>query len=149
MSDYETDFYAWTQQQAQALRARDWGALDPEHLGEEIEDLWKHDEHHLTMLILAFLELVYRPCAAEEGRYYWQASVIAHYRAMLAMSLEDSPRVRPLLEGCLPEAYAWARDRLLRRQTPSLREPQAHCPWPLEALLDDHWWPPEAPARLP
>ena len=106
MSDYETDFYAWTQQQAQVLRARDWGALDLEHLGEEIEDRWKHDEHHLTMLILAFLELVYRPCAAEEGRYYWQASVIAHYRAMLAMSLEDSPRVRPLLEGCLPEAYA-------------------------------------------
>jgi uncharacterized protein DUF29 len=149
MSDYETDFYAWTQQQAQELRARDWGALDPEHLAEEIEDLWKHDEHHLTMLILAFLELVYRPCAAEEGRYYWQASVIAHYRAMLAMSLEDSPRVRPLLEGCLPDAYAWARQRVLGGRTPPRQEPPETCPWPLDALLDERWWPPEAPARLP
>jgi Domain of unknown function DUF29 len=25
--DYDTDVYAWTQQQAQALRAKDWAAL--------------------------------------------------------------------------------------------------------------------------
>ena len=25
---YERDFYAWTRQQAQALRAKDWAALD-------------------------------------------------------------------------------------------------------------------------
>jgi hypothetical protein len=24
MSDYDTDFYTWTQQQAQALAAKDW-----------------------------------------------------------------------------------------------------------------------------
>ena len=32
MSDYDTDFYAWAQRQAQALRAQDWGALDLKHL---------------------------------------------------------------------------------------------------------------------
>ena len=36
MSDYDTDFYAWAQQQAQALRAQDWGALDLKHLAEEV-----------------------------------------------------------------------------------------------------------------
>jgi hypothetical protein len=36
---YDTDFYAWTQAQAQALQARDWPALDIEHLTEEIADL--------------------------------------------------------------------------------------------------------------
>jgi hypothetical protein len=37
--DYDTDFYAWTQQQAAALRAKDWAAVDIEHLAEEVDDL--------------------------------------------------------------------------------------------------------------
>jgi Domain of unknown function DUF29 len=36
---YETDFTAWTQQQAKAIRAKDVAALDTEHLAEEVEDL--------------------------------------------------------------------------------------------------------------
>jgi hypothetical protein len=38
---YEEDFYAWTQQQAQALRRLRVGDndLDIEHIAEEIEDL--------------------------------------------------------------------------------------------------------------
>jgi Domain of unknown function DUF29 len=63
MPDYDADFYGWTQAQAAAIRARAWDVLDIEHVAEEIEDLWKHDEHQLTMLILGFLELIYRPRA--------------------------------------------------------------------------------------
>src|SRR5262245_6407563 len=36
MSDYDTDFYTWTQTQAAALREKDWAALDVAHLAEEI-----------------------------------------------------------------------------------------------------------------
>ncbi len=32
---YDTDFYAWTQDQATALRAKDIAALDLENLAEE------------------------------------------------------------------------------------------------------------------
>jgi hypothetical protein len=39
MSDYDTDFYAWTQAQAAAIRAKEVAALDIEHLAEEVEDL--------------------------------------------------------------------------------------------------------------
>jgi hypothetical protein len=105
MSDYDTDFYAWTQTQAAALRAKDLARLDLEHLAEEIEGLCKSDRHHLTMLALGFLELIYRPCSHEDGQYYWQSAVIDHYRAMLASSLEENPRMRPILEGQLEDAY--------------------------------------------
>jgi hypothetical protein len=40
---YDTDFYAWTQEQAARLRAKDSAAQDLEHLAEEIEDLGKRD----------------------------------------------------------------------------------------------------------
>jgi hypothetical protein len=32
---YGDDFYAWTQQQAEAVRAGNWDAIDREHLAEE------------------------------------------------------------------------------------------------------------------
>jgi hypothetical protein len=147
--DYDTDFYAWTQAQAAAIRAHAWDDLDVDHVAEEIEDLGKSDGHHLAVLVLGFLELIYRPCAHAEGQYYWQWSVINHYRAMLAKSLEESPRVRPMLEGQLQDEYIWAREQVMRRRNPPRSEPPECCPWTLTALLDDRWWPREAPARLP
>ena len=39
MSDYDTDFYGWTQTQAAALRAKESNTLDLEDLAEEIESL--------------------------------------------------------------------------------------------------------------
>jgi hypothetical protein len=73
----------------------------------------------------------------------------AHHLTMLDYSLEESPRVRPVLERRLPKAYRWARERVMRRRTPPPREPLAECPWPLAGLLDERWWPREAQARLP
>jgi hypothetical protein len=135
--DYESDFYAWTQAQAQAIRAQDWAAVDRAHVAEEIADLWKSADHDLTGLLLGLLELIYRPCPDEVGRYYWQASVIDYHRSMLADWLEDSSRLRPVLEGMLAEDYAWARERVMARRTPSTAEPPAACPWSLAQLLDE------------
>jgi hypothetical protein len=84
--DYDTDFYAWTQVQAAAIQARAWDDVDVDHVAEEIEDLWKNDEHHLTMLVLGFLELIYRPYP-QEGQYYWQSAVIDHHRDMRARTV--------------------------------------------------------------
>jgi len=39
--DYATDFYAWTQAQAAAIRAGAWDDVDRDHLAEEIEDVGK------------------------------------------------------------------------------------------------------------
>jgi hypothetical protein len=76
---------------ADTPRARTWDALDIEHIGEEIEDLWKHADHALTMLLLGFLELIYRPCHHEKWQCHWQSAAIDYQRAMLVKSLEDSP----------------------------------------------------------
>jgi hypothetical protein len=139
--DYETDFYGWCQAQAAAIRAGAWH--------EEVEDLWKAADHDLTALVLGFLELCYRPSPADEGNYYWQSAVIDFHRSMLESALEDSPRLRPMLAELLAGDYAWARTRVMGQRTPPRREPPEACPWTLDELLDERWWPPEAPARLP
>jgi hypothetical protein len=150
---YETDFYAWTQAQAAVIRARAWDQVDVEHVAEEIEDLWKAAAHHLGNLLLGFIELIYRPSADEEGNYYWQSAVVDFERSMLERWGEDSEadhqRLLALLAARLPGAYAAERARLLRRRTPPAGVPPERCPWTLDQLLDEQWWPPEAPARLP
>jgi hypothetical protein len=148
--DYDTEFDAWTRHQAAAIRVGAWDQIDQAHVAEEIEDLRKSDRHALAMLLLGFLELIYRPCTAEEGRYYWQSAVIDVHRSLLERCQRDErARVWRVLEAHLAAEYAWARGQVLDRRTAPLWEPPEACPWTLDQLLDEHWWPPEAPARLP
>jgi hypothetical protein len=148
--DYDTEFDAWTRHQAAAIRVGAWDQVDRAHVAEEIEDLRKSDLHALAMLLLGFLELIYRPSADETGNYYWQSAVIDFHRGMLERCQRDArARVQGLLEPHLAEEYAWARCQLLGRRTAPLWEPPEACPWTLDQLLDERWWPPEAPARLP
>ena len=44
---YDDDFYAWTQQQAAAVRAGNWDEIDRENLAEEIEDLYLQGSHEI------------------------------------------------------------------------------------------------------
>jgi hypothetical protein len=149
--DDESDFYAWTQAQAAAIRAGAWDEVDREHVAEEIEDLWTIQCDYLGSLILGFLELIYRADTRDdEGNYYWQSAVIDFHRSMLDRSDARHPdRVAPLLAAQLPHEYAWARRQVMKRQTPPQATPPEQCPWSLDQLLDERWWPPEAPERLP
>ena len=80
MGTYETDFYAWTRQQAAALRDRKWTTLDVDHLAEEIESVGQRDrdaiESQLVRVLLHLLKLtddpVTRPRWPPVGR--WHAS---------------------------------------------------------------------------
>ena len=55
---YDEDFYAWTQQQAQALRTHFQGdnRLDVEHLAEEVEDLGKSELHAVESFVENVIE---------------------------------------------------------------------------------------------
>ena len=67
---YDTDFYAWAQQQAAALRATDWAALDVEHLAEEVEDLRKTERRavrsQLRLILSHLLKWAYQPARRSE-----------------------------------------------------------------------------------
>jgi uncharacterized damage-inducible protein DinB len=55
---YDTDFYAWTQETAQAIRERRWSDLDTENLLEEIESMGKSERRGIgsrLQILLAHL----------------------------------------------------------------------------------------------
>ena len=76
---YDTDFYAWTQEQAAQLRAKVWEDLDLENLPEEIEALGKSDrravQSHLVVLIQHLLKWAYQPQQRERYGAGWQAGI--------------------------------------------------------------------------
>jgi hypothetical protein len=139
--NYDTDFYAWTQAQAAALRAKDWAALDIEHIAEEIESLGNEQRHavrsHLRVLLWHLLKWASQP---DHRTTSWRTSIL-NARAEIADRLEDYPSLRPRVPALLASAYGWAR-RLAAAETglPLATFPEA-CPWTIAEVLDEDFWP--------
>jgi hypothetical protein len=140
---YDTDFYAWTQAQAAALRAKDWTALDLEHVAEEIESMGKRDrravECYLEVRLRHGLKWVYQP---ERRSGSWRRTLTVS-RQRLARLLRDHHTLRAELAELLPSAYADARELAAAETSLPLATFPEACPWrPEQVLAAD--FPPEA-----
>jgi hypothetical protein len=139
---YDRDFYAWTQAQAQALQAKDWPALDIEHLAEEIADLGSNQryaiESQLERLLVHLLKYRYDP--AQRPRRGWRLT-IRHARREIAKRLGDSPSLRDHPTRYLDTAYRHARtDAPDATGLPLATFPES-CPWSVVQVLDEDFWP--------
>jgi hypothetical protein len=114
---YETDFYAWANEQAALLRSGRLGEADLAHIAEEIESMGKTEKRELvsrlTVLLLHLLKREHRP--ALRGAF-WRLSV-ANARDEIAEVLADNPSLKSQLGGALTTAYRYARRR--RRLKPN------------------------------
>jgi hypothetical protein len=141
-TDYHTDFYTWTQQQAQALRAKDWAAVDIDHLAEEVEDLGRAVQHaiesQLERLLLHLLKWRYDP--AQDPRRLWQLSIL-DARHELGKHLAANRRLRGFPAERLADAYRYAR-RVAAVETdlPPVTFPEA-CEWTVDQVLDEDFLP--------
>jgi len=138
---YETDFYGWTQRQAEAMRSGDLAGLDLENLIEEIESMGKREkrelESRLEVLLAHLLKWRYQPGFRGASRQ----ATIKEQRGRIA----DHMRENPSLKGLLPETYGKTyRYSVLKavRETgmaESAFPPQ--CPWTFEQAVDPGFWP--------
>jgi Domain of unknown function DUF29 len=107
---YDEDFYAWTQQQAEALRTHFRGdnRLDVEHLAEEVEDLGKSELHavesFIEHIIAHLLKLDYSGQAPP--RAHWRAEIV-NFRQNIERKI--SPSIRRRVARELDELYRRAR----------------------------------------
>lgn len=140
MAEYDTDFYGWTQTQAQALRAKDWMALDVDHLAEEIEDVGNSVrfaiESQLVRLLLHLLKLRCDP--ATRPRRGWQVTADAA-REEIARRATGGLQHHP--EHYLPHAYRQARRRALLAIDRPLGDIPEICPWTIAQVLEPDFFP--------
>jgi hypothetical protein len=145
---YDTDFYAWTQDQAEKLREVRDNRLDAANLAEEVADLGKSElravTSHLESLLVHLLKAAYSP--ANQPRSGWLNEADAH---------QDLARQAfwPSMHDKIDLTRLWR--RALRQTNRELADygeaevPQnTPCPFTLDELLTEDFDVDAAVARL-
>ncbi|WP_107671267.1 DUF29 domain-containing protein [Cyanothece sp. BG0011] len=143
---YELDFGEWIDQQVIALKNKDVSALDWSNLQEEIESLGVSDKraiNSLTRQLLIHL-LLYAYWTINRDFYLsgWKIE-INNFRNDLSDFL-DSKNYYQHFENNLDKNYNKALKQVnLKAETANLTfNLPVKCPFTIEQILDDDWYPP-------
>lgn len=135
---YASDYYGWTQQQAELLRAGKLGDLDVNNLLEEIEAMGGSErrelESRLEVLFMHLLKWKYQPNFRGKS---WVLT-IKEQRRKIARRVEKSPSLKRELSEMAVEAYGDAVLSAARETGLDEKEFPQQMPWPLvDALSED------------
>jgi Domain of unknown function DUF29 len=138
---YETDFFAWTQAQAELLRHQQWNQLDLPNLIEEIESLGRQQRqelrNRLSILIGHLLMWEYQPQMRTRS---WLATIRIQRRDSLKL-LEDNPSLKPYLQQAVLEAYENGRDLAVGETNLPFQTFPPDCLYSMEEILSDRFYP--------
>lgn len=138
---YETDFYAWTIEQADLLRSGRIAAADIENIAEEIESMGRRERrelvNRLAVLIHHLLNWHFQPGFRSPS---W-SSTIREQRVRLRGHLKDNPSLKSKLAESFAEAYELAVIGASRETgLPESAFPKS-APYTFEQAADDGFWP--------
>lgn len=138
---YDTDFYAWANEQTALLRAGRMSAADIEHIAEEIESMGKGEqrelENRLSVLLLHLLKWQFQPVRRGAS---WEATVRVQRRD-LARHISRNPSLKPQTNEAANYAYENARiEAAAETGLPEATFP-TECPWSFETIMDETFWP--------
>ncbi|BAP55362.1 hypothetical protein THII_1065 [Thioploca ingrica] len=139
--DYEQDFYAWIQHNIALLKQGKLNEIDIDILIDELESMAKRDKRELTsrlMILMAhLLKWQFQP-NKQSGS--WQSS-IDEQRIQIIEQLEESPSLKNTLHEGIGRAYPKAVTLAAKETGLSLEIFPKECPYRIEQLLDDDFYP--------
>jgi len=138
---YESDFYGWTQRQADAIRSGRLVELDLGNLLEEIETMGRSErrslESSLSVLLMHLLKWSYQPDYRSRS---WTLT-IQEQRIQARRIVKSSSSLKHRMEETI--AGAWEEARVKAEKETGINQatfPGA-CPWSWEHVIDDAFWP--------
>ena len=138
---YETDFYAWTQQQAGLLEAGRLGDLDLVNVLEEIETLGRKEVSELRsrymVLAVHLLKQIYQP---ERSGRSWRTTIL-NQRLPIELHMEDNPSLKPKAQAIFERAYVNARRIAAWETKLSPKSFPVEPPFTLEQAVSTAWNP--------
>lgn len=140
-TNYESDYYGWTQEQAALLRAGKLDQVDMSHLIEEVENMGASERRELLsrlgILLGHLLKWQYQP----EFRGQSWIRTIREQRRMIQLHLKQNPSLKAKVTEFIIDGYALGRG-LASDETgfPESTFP-AECPWGFDQLLALDFWP--------
>ena len=138
---YDTDFYAWANEQAALLRAGRLSEADIENIAEEIESMGKSEKRELvsrlTVLIVHLMKWHYQPALQSHS---WRQT-IEQQRLHIEDHLADNPSLKSKLDDAVFNAYRHARVDA-EHETGMLRKIfPATCPYTFDEAMNPNFWP--------
>ena len=144
---YDSDFLAWTSDQARRLRALARSGsnvdLDLPHVAEEVDDMGRSQIQAVESLVANVIAhlLKIEHASASQPHAHWRVEIAA-WRGDIAARLDDSPSIRGRLdlERAYRRAAAIVRISLREHEGRTVDLPEL-CPFALERILDQSWYP--------
>ncbi|MFN1150170.1 DUF29 domain-containing protein, partial [Serratia liquefaciens] len=106
---YDSDFYGWTQEQADLIRAGNFEQLDADNLLEEIESMGRSERRELESRLEKLLAhmLKWRYQDSRRGKSW--LLTIKEQRRKFADCLDENPSLKSRLDDCLVKVYRYAK----------------------------------------
>ena len=138
---YEQDFHAWTERQAELLRARDFTHADIDNIIEEIESMGRSERrelvNRLAVLLLHLLKWRFQP--AFRG-HSWRLTVKVQRRGIVR-HLWNNPSLKSWLDQAMADAYGDARIEAERETGLAAETFPETSPFTFEQAIDGDFWP--------
>jgi len=140
-SQYESDFYGWTLEQAGLLQAGNLEQLDTRNLLEEIRSMGNSErrelESRLEVLFMHLLKWQYQP--AYRGRS-WQLT-IAEQRRKILRRLDRNPSLKSELSELIADAWGDALLSAARETGIEASDFPQKLPWLWEEFMNEDFYP--------
>jgi hypothetical protein len=141
---YDSDFYTWTQEQAELLRQGRFADVDLENVIEELETLGRAEYNSLVSAICRLtqhlLKWQYQPLKRLLSTRSWKTT-IDNQRTAIADLLEDNPGLKSRLHEAMTLGYKRGRREAAQESRLSLSTFPETCPYTWEQLTDEDWLP--------
>ena len=115
---YDQDFYSWTMRQAEALKQRDFNAIDWDNLIEEINEMGISYRNGWTaycaQTIHHLLKIEYGDRATDWSLGHW-AQEVEDFRKQMAKLIVKNPGLKSVCDEMFAEAWEDGRDEAVKR----------------------------------
>ena len=138
---YETDYFAWVNQQLELLRSGQFQKADLPNLLDEIEDMSKKLQRELRsrleVLLMHLLKWQYQP---DRRGASWEITIKGQRRE-IARLLSDNPSLKNRLGEVMPKAYHHAAYYAHIETGYPEEDFPPDCLWTFNQLMDSGFWP--------
>ena len=134
-SSYEQDFYQWTHEQAELLKAGALSQLDVENLIEEIESMGRSEKRELVnRLVILIAHLLKWDCQPERRGRSWELT-IKEQRLKLNDHINDNPSLQAIFDDAVISAYRQAIVRAMRESGLPESAFPVNCPYTVVQIM--------------
>ncbi len=138
---YDSDFYAWANEQAALLRAGKLSDADIENIAEEIESMGRSEKRELVrrleVLLLHLLKWKYQ--TMRRGASWWLS--IQNTRDELSGHMDDNPSLRSHVQEAMETAYRRARRSAAVETGLEIGQFPIVCPWSFQLITESEFLP--------